>query len=132
MAAATIAATRVGCSRMSARRLFGPFFIGAGVMHFVIPRAYASIVPPRLPAKGAIVCASGVAEIVGGAGTLHPRTRRAASIWSVATLLAVFPANIHMALHPERYRVPGGRVALYLRLPVQALFVGWAIAAARD
>ena len=117
---------------MSARRLFDPFFVFAGVMHFVIPRTYAAIVPPQLPNKRAIVYASGVAEIAGGAGTLHPRTRKAASAWSVATLLAVFPANVHMAVHPERYKVPGGRVALYLRLPVQALFIAWAIAAAKD
>jgi len=77
------------------------------------------------------VYASGVAEIAGGAGVLHPRTRRVASAWSVATLLAVFPANVHMALHPDRYGVPGGRVALWLRLPVQALFVAWAIATGR-
>ena len=101
-------------------------------MHFVIPRAYAAIVPPQLPNKRAIVYASGVAEIAGGAGVLHPRTRKAASAWSVATLLAVFPANLHMALNPERYKVPGGRLSLYLRLPVQALFIAWAIAAGRD
>jgi uncharacterized membrane protein len=118
--------------RMSGRRLFGPFFIFAGLMHFVIPRAYTAIVPPQLPNKRAVVYASGVAEIAGGAGVLHPRTRRAASAWSVATLLAVFPANVHMALNPERYKVPGGRLALYLRLPVQALFITWAIAAGRD
>jgi uncharacterized membrane protein len=116
---------------MSPRLLFGPFFILAGVMHFVIPRAYVGIVPPRLPAPRAIVYASGVAEIAGGAGVLHPQTRRAASAWSVATLVAVFPANVHMALHPDRYRVPGGRVALWLRLPLQALFIAWAIAAGR-
>jgi uncharacterized membrane protein len=116
---------------VSARRLFGPFFVFAGVMHFVIPRTYEAIVPPSLPARRAIVYASGVAEIAGGAGVLHPRTRQAASAWSVATLLAIFPANIHMALHPHRYRVPGGRVALWLRLPVQALFVAWAVAAGR-
>jgi len=114
------------------RRLFGPFFIFAGIMHFVIPRSYAAIVPPQLPNKRAMVYVSGVAEIAGGAGILHPRTRKAASAWSVATLLAVFPANVHMALHPERYKVPGGRIGLYLRLPVQALFIAWAIAAGRD
>jgi uncharacterized membrane protein len=117
---------------MSGRRLFGPFFILAGVMHFVIPRSYTAIVPPQLPNKRAMVYASGVAEIAGGAGILHARTRKAASAWSVATLLAVFPANVHMALSPDRYRVPGGRLALYLRLPVQALFIAWAIAARRD
>lgn len=117
---------------MSARRLFGPFFVLAGAMHFVIPRQYEAIVPDYLPAKRALVCASGVAEIAGGMGVMHPRTRRAASLWSVATLLAVFPANVHMALNAERYRVPGGRTALYLRLPLQALFVAWAAAAGRD
>jgi uncharacterized membrane protein len=112
-------------------RLFGPFFIGAGIMHFVVPRTYEAIVPRSLPSPRAIVYASGVAEIAGGAGVMHPRTRRIASWWSVATLVAVFPANVNMALNPGRYKVPGGSVALWLRLPVQALFVRWAMAAGR-
>lgn len=114
------------------RRLFGPFFIFAGVMHFVIPRVYESIVPDGLPAKRELVYASGIAEIAGGLAVLHPRTRRAGSIWSVATLVAVFPANVYMALNPERFPVPGGPAALYARLPVQALFAWWALAAGRD
>ena len=114
---------------MPVRRLFGPFFVFAGVMHFVIPRAYESIVPDYVPARRRVVYVSGVAEIAGGAGVMHPRTRRLGAWWSVATLLAVFPANVHMALNPDRYRVPGGRLSLYLRLPVQALFIAWALAA---
>jgi uncharacterized membrane protein len=114
------------------RRLFGPFFITGGTLHFVIPRVYESIVPDYLPAKRALVYASGVAEIAGGAGTLHPRTRRLGSLLSIATLVAVFPANLHMALHPDRYpMIPGGRRSLYARLPVQLLFLAWARAAAR-
>lgn len=112
-----------------AARTFGPFFVFAGIMHFVIPRVYESIVPDALPAKRALVYASGVAEIAGGAGVLHARTRRAASLWSVATLVAVFPANVHMALNPGRYPVPGGRAALLARLPLQALAIAWARAA---
>lgn len=112
-------------------RLFGPFFVFAGVMHFVIPRTYEAIVPDYLPAKRELVYASGVAEIAGGLGVMHPRTCRAASWWSVATLVAVFPANLHMALNPDRYKVPGGRAALYARLPVQLLFIAWAAAAGR-
>ena len=100
-------------------------------MHFLIPRSYEAIVPDYLPAKRALVYASGVAEIAGGAGTMHARTRRAGSLWSIATLVAIFPANLHMALHPDRYRVPGGRLALYLRLPVQALLIAWAASAGR-
>ena len=114
------------------RRLFGPFFVFAGIMHFVTPRSYEAIVPDYLPGRRRLVYASGVAEIAGGLGVMHPRARRPASWWSVATLAAVFPANVHMALNPDRYRVPGGRVALYLRLPLQALFVAWAIAAGRS
>ena len=118
-------------ARVNPAHTFGGFFVLAGVMHFVIPRTYASIMPDYLPAHRGLVYASGVAEIAGGAGVLHPRTRTAASWWSVATLVAVFPANVHMALHPERYSVPGGRAALYARLPLQGAAIAWAIAAGR-
>ncbi len=112
------------------RRLFGPVFIFAGIMHFVIPRAYESIVPDYLPAHRALVYASGAAEIAGGVGVLVPGTRRMGSWWSIGTLIAVFPANVHMALHPDRYQmIRGGRPALIARLPLQALFIAWARAA---
>jgi uncharacterized membrane protein len=114
------------------RRFFGPFFVFAGVMHFGIPDTYRAIVPRALPRHREIVYASGVAEIAGGVGVMHPRTRRLASWWSVATLVAVFPANVNMALNADRYKVPGGAVALWLRLPVQIVFVLWALAAGRD
>ena len=116
----------------AARRLFGPLFVATGVLHFVIPRTYEAIVPDYLPAKRALVYASGVAEIAGGAGLIHPRARTVASWWCIATLLGVFPANVHMALHPDRYReIPGGRGTLLVRLPLQALLIGWARAARR-
>jgi uncharacterized membrane protein len=73
-----------------------------------------------------------VAEIAGGAGLLVPATRRAAGWWLVATLVGVFPANLHMALHPERYRrIPGGAPALWARLPFQGVFIAWVLSAAR-
>jgi len=113
------------------RRLFGPFFVFAGVMHFVKPRWYMRIMPPWAPAHRELVYASGVAEIAGGLATMHPATRRAGSAWSIATLLAVFPANVHMALNAERFEqgVPGGEAALWARLPVQLLFLLWAYSA---
>jgi uncharacterized membrane protein len=115
-------------------RGFGPFFVIAGMLHFLRPRWYESIMPPWLPAPRQLVYASGAAEIAGGLGVLHPRTRPVASLWSIATLIAIFPANVHMALNPERYerRVPGGRWGLWARLPVQVLFIAWAWAAGRD
>jgi uncharacterized membrane protein len=115
------------------RRLFGVLFTVAGILHFARPRFYLAIMPDYLPAHRELVYASGVAEIAGGLGTLHPRTRRFGSWWSIATLVAVFPANLHMAMHPERYgRIPGGKAALYARLPVQAVLIAWARAAGRS
>src|SRR3954453_11418704 len=100
-------------------------------MHFVRPHWYKAIMPDYMPAHEELVYASGAAEIAGGVGTLVPATRRAGSWWSIATLVAVFPANVHMAMHPERYRkLP--KAALSARLPVQALFIAWAYAAGRD
>ncbi|MBB4660915.1 DoxX family protein [Conexibacter arvalis] len=115
------------------RRLFGPLFIATGILHFVIPRVYEAIMPDWLPAHRELVHASGVAEIAAGAALLHPRTRRLGGTLSVATLVAVFPANLHMALNAERYEaVPGGRAALLARLPLQLALIAWARAAARD
>ena len=115
------------------RGLCGPFFVFAGVMHFVKPRAYKSIMPPYLPAPEALVYASGVAEIAGGAGLMVARVRRPAGWWLIATLVAVFPANLHMALHPEQFpQVPGGAPALWARLPFQAGFIAWVLSALRQ
>jgi uncharacterized membrane protein len=113
------------------RRLCGPAFIAAGINHFVMPKAYESIMPDYLPAHRELVAASGVAEIVGGAALMHPATRRFGAWWRIATLGAVFPANLHMALHPERYRKIRP-AALYARLPVQLAFIAWVRSATRS
>jgi len=111
-----------------AQKALAAAFIGAGVNHFVIPRAYRAIVPPsvrRWMGAEAAVTVSGLAEIAGGAGVLVPRTRRLARRGLIALLLAVFPANLHMARNPERFRrIP--RWALYGRLPLQPLMI-WAV-----
>ncbi len=114
------------------RFLAGPFFIFAGLMHFVIPKAYKRIVPRALPAHDAIVYASGVAEIAGGIGLMSSRRRRAAGRWLVATLIAVFPANVNMALHADEFpQVPGGARTLWARLPFQGVFIAWVLGAMR-
>ena len=68
--------------------------------------------------------ASGVAELAGGAGVLVPRTRRLAGWWLIATLLAIFPANVNMAVNAERYRVVPEPL-LWLRLPLQGALIAW-------
>jgi uncharacterized membrane protein len=106
------------------RALLSAFFLAAGVLHFLRPKPYAAIVPDVLPGKLAIVYASGVAEMAGGAGVLPERTRRIAGWWLIATLLAVFPANVNMAVNADRFRsVP--EPLLWARLPVQGLLIAW-------
>lgn len=109
----------------------GIAFLGAGVNHFVMPRAYERIVPPSLkPRAGGVVALSGVAEIVAGLGVLLPWTRRPAGLGLITLLAAVFPANLYMARSPEEFRrIP--RWALYARLPLQPLMMWWAWSATR-
>jgi uncharacterized membrane protein len=112
--------------------LAGPLFLVAGALHFAKPRIYESIMPDYLPARRGLVHASGVAEALGGLGLLHPspKVRRWSGWWLVAVLAAVFPANLHMAMNPERYRtIP--KAALYARLPFQLVFAKWVLASAR-
>lgn len=83
------------------------------------------MVPPYVPAPEAMVVVSGVAEILLGVLVLVPATTQKAAWGLIALLIAVFPANVHMALHPELF--PDMTPAfLYARLPFQALFIFWA------
>jgi uncharacterized membrane protein len=76
--------------------------------------------PPYIPRHREMVLASGVAEIAGGAGVLIPATRRAAGWGLLALLAAVFPANVHMALNPKKFKqVP--EPLLWARLPLQGV-----------
>jgi len=99
-------------------------FATAGTAHFVWPGAFVRIVPPYLPAPRTLVYVSGAAELLGAVGVLVPSLRPYAGWGLILLLLAVFPANVHMALHPADFeRVPAW--ALYLRLPLQFVLIGW-------
>src|SRR4051812_17307214 len=104
------------------RMTTGAIYVMSGLLHFLRPRMYEAIMPDYLPRHRELVLASGAAEMAGGVGLLSERTKRPAAVWLIATLVAIFPANLHMALHPERYRrFP--RWALYARLPLQAVLI---------
>jgi uncharacterized membrane protein len=108
----------------------GVFFLFAGAMHFLKPRLYIAIVPEALPRKREVVYASGAAELAGGAGVLIPATRRAAAWWLILTLIAIFPANVNMAVNAERFTlVP--EPLLWARLPLQGALIAWVWRAAR-
>jgi uncharacterized membrane protein len=105
------------------------FMVAIGVAHFAVPGPFVSIVPAWLPAPTALVLVSGLFEVLGGLGLLVPRARRLAGVGLVVLYVAVFPANVNMAMHPELGQgIPGW--ALWGRLPMQLLFVSWALWAA--
>ena len=79
------------------------FFELGGVNHFLNPDFYVAMMPPYLPAHVALVWVSGVFEMLGGISVLVPTVRARAGWGLVLLLVAVFPANLHMALNPELF-----------------------------
>ena len=107
------------------RFVMGALYIAAGGLHFVLTRTYVGIMPDYLPAHRELVLISGAAEIAGGIGVMAPQTRRVAAWGLVLLLIAVMPANVWMAQHPERYpNIP--LWAIWLRLPLQLPLIWWA------
>jgi uncharacterized membrane protein len=105
--------------------VLGVLFIAAGANHFINPAFYENIMPPYLPWHYALVIVSGIAEVLLGVGLLIPKTSRYAAWGLILLLIAIFPANIHMATHPELYpNIPP--IALWIRLPIQLLLILWA------
>lgn len=89
-----------------------------GTLHFVAEKFFTAIVPRGLPNPRLLVHISGVAEFLGGVGVLIPSTRKHAGRGLLVLLLAVFPANINMAVNAERFKqFPAW--ALWARLPLQ-------------
>lgn len=103
------------------------FFVLAGLNHFHSTAFYVRMMPPYLPWPLFLVYASGIAEIVLGVALLISRVQSPAAWGLIALLIAVFPANIYMALHPELF--PEFRPELlWARLPLQGLLIAWASA----
>tara|TARA_B100001057_G_C22426080_1_gene785493 strand:- start:237 stop:647 length:411 start_codon:yes stop_codon:yes gene_type:complete len=101
------------------------FFIFFGIDHFINPGFYLSIIPPAFPLHKEAVYISGFFEILGGLGVLISRFRKIAGWGLIALLVAVYPANIYMALTPEAF--PNISIGLlYFRLALQFLFFYWA------
>jgi uncharacterized membrane protein len=111
--------------RNGSKYLMAALYALASANHFLNPAVYMKIMPPYLPWHRFLVGFSGVCEIALGLLLLVPRYMRWAAWGLIALLVAVFPANLHMAVHPELYpEIPA--VALWARLPLQAVLIAWA------
>ncbi len=124
----------IAVADLSRRRIAGIvfvflwFFLG-GIAHFALTQTEMRIVPPTVPWPRAAVLVSGVFELLGAAGLLWGRTRRAAGIGLFVLTLAVTPPHFYMLQHPELFGVPYW--ALILRLPVQVALlalIAWSTA----
>jgi uncharacterized membrane protein len=102
----------------------------SGTAHFLATDGFARIVPRWLGNADAWVYASGVAELALAGGLLHPRTRRAAAYATAGLFVAVFPANVKMALDAGDASA-AYRAVVYARLPLQVPLIGWALWIAR-
>ena len=100
-------------------------FVLAGANHFINPAFYLKIMPPVLPAPLFLIYLSGFFEIALGVLLLIPKFTRSAACGIIALLIAVYPANIYMALNANLF--PEFNQALvYLRLPLQFVMIAWA------
>jgi uncharacterized membrane protein len=115
--------------RPMGKGLFAALFVMAGLGHFAAPGFFLKIVPPYVPHPRAMVLVSGALEILLGLLLLIPRTSRTAAWGLIALLVAVFPANVFMYQHPEKFGL--SPTLLLLRLPLQGLLILWAYTYAR-
>lgn len=113
--------------RAGLRWLLTAAMVSVGVLHFVAADTFLGMMPPWVPWHLAMVYISGVFEVLGGLGLILERTRRAAGWGLIALYLAVFPANVHMAVHNVSFDgQPLSPAILWGRLPFQLLFIAWA------
>ena len=101
------------------------FFVVAGLNHFINPAFYLKIMPPFLPSHLLLVYLSGFFEMALGGMILISALTHIAAWGLIVLLIAIFPANIHMAINPQLYPEINP-VLLWLRLPLQAVFIAWA------
>lgn len=116
------------------RVLLAIAMVTVGVLHFATPDGFVRIVPSFLPAPLALVYVSGFLEIAGGVGLLVRPVRRMAALGLIALFVAVFPANVNMAVNhislDGKTTLPPA--LLWLRLPFQGVFIAWAWWLARE
>ncbi|MEX2208866.1 MAG: DoxX family protein [Myxococcota bacterium] len=115
-------------------RVMAAFYVFAGIQHFRVPHFYLPMMPPYLPWHAELVLLSGVAELLCGIGVLIPATRKYAAWATIALLVAVFPANIHVAFNnvPVFGATEGAGPAGFIRLPFQLVLIAWAWWYTRD
>lgn len=102
----------------TAKIVTGAFLI-SGTAHLVKPELYEPLMPEAVPAHREVIQVSGVLELLGAAGMLLPKTRRAAGVASAVLLVAVYPGNIKMAVDAAGGNNTAFKTLAFARLPLQ-------------
>lgn len=118
---------KLGEWKVKSIALFGfvIFFIAAGIAHFTVESFFLTAMPEWVPFQLSIVYLSGVVEILLAIGLAIPKTRKLAGALIAIFLVLIFPVNIYMVMIPEAYNLPA--YILWLRLPLQLLFIWWVL-----
>ncbi len=109
-----------------ARILLALIFGVAGLLHFTHTQKFVQIVPLFIPMPEAVVYISGIFEILGAIGLLTLHYRKQAAFGLVLLLLAVFPANIYMAVkNIQLGGILNNPVLQWMRIPFQGVLIWW-------
>ncbi len=100
-------------------------YTAAGCLHFLRPQIYLAIMPHWLPAHLLLVKLSGACEVFLGLLLLPVVTKKAAAWLIILLLMAVFPANVEMAINWHEEHHPFEWLS-WVRLPFQPLLIWWA------
>ncbi len=118
-----------------ARYFLAALFCVSGVGHFALADIYARMIPPLFPNPHALVLLSGAAELIAGFLLLSPAHEATAGWGATALLVAVFPANVHLALAAGTSASPFPSLTpfwAWIRLPFQFLLIACAWCGRRD
>jgi len=119
---------RHGTARDHARRGLALAMVVAGLSHLGQPDPFVQHLPTWVPAREALVAITGLVEIAFGAALFRPQAwRRRVGQLLALYLVAVFPANVYVALAGVDVDGQPGGPYPWIRLPLQALFVVWAL-----
>ena len=127
-AATALVGRRNGGWRDHSRRGLAVAMVVAGVGHFANSEPFVQHLPDWVPARETLVYITGAIEIAFGAALLLSKAHRTTVGWLLAAfLLAVFPANVYVAIADVEVSGQPGGVYAWIRLPLQLLFIGWAL-----
>jgi uncharacterized membrane protein len=100
-------------------QMMGAGLVGMGILHFVAPKPFDTIIPEELPGTARFYTyASGVGELAAGALLLAPKTRRLGALAAIALFIGVFPGNVNMVRLWKDKPLPM-RIGAIARLPLQ-------------